>query len=96
MTLQEAIKILKINCVCSPKATEFIEASNVAAEAIEKRIPMPLDYEGDGYADDGNILYDTAICCGCGRRFERYCEEHYKYCPGCGQALNWGEEEKEE
>ena len=94
MTALEAIIILSGFNLRNNADKHDVEALNMAQDALEKQIPLPLDYVGDGYADDGNILYDTAICCSCGRRFERYCEEHYKYCPGCGQALNWSDEDE--
>ena len=93
MTPLEAMSILNGFNLRNNADKYDAEALNMAQEALEKQIPIPLDYEGDGYADDGNILYDTAICRSCGRRFERYCEEHYKYCPECGQALNWSDED---
>lgn len=39
MTPQEAIEILEINAICSPKATKFKEAVEVAKQALEKQIP---------------------------------------------------------
>lgn len=51
----------------------------------------------DGYAD-GSEVWDEAMCPTCGREFEIDYEEHYKYCPNCGQKLSWkqNETEKEE
>lgn len=95
MTVLEAISILSGFNLRNNADNYDVEALNMAQEALGKQVLMSLDYEGDSYADDGNILYDTAICRNCGRRFERDCEEHYKYCPNCGQALNWDEEEEE-
>lgn len=59
---------------------------------IEKEKPKKLDYEGDGYVD-GELNYDTAICRSCGRKFEVDYDEHSKYCPECGQKLDWGEKD---
>ena len=39
MTVEEAIKILEINSICSPKATEFKNAVEIAKNAMEKQIP---------------------------------------------------------
>ena len=61
-------------------------------ELRERATPKKLYYEGDGYWD-GQLVYDTAICPCCGRYFEVDCDEHSKYCPSCGQALDWSEEE---
>lgn len=63
-------------------------------ELLEKETPMDLYYEGDGY-DDGELVCDMAICQKCGREFEVYFDEHYNYCPSCGQKLKWREENDE-
>jgi DNA-directed RNA polymerase subunit RPC12/RpoP len=64
-----------------PNSAEF-------QKILDKAEPKTLSYEGDGYAD-GYMVYDTAICPECGRYFEVYYEEHYNYCPTCGQKLDW-------
>lgn len=63
---------------------------DMLGELVEKETTKPLDYEGDGYVD-GELNYDTAICRSCGRKFEVDYDEHSKYCPNCGQKLDWGE-----
>ena len=57
-------------------------------EAREKQTPKKPDLEGDGYGDDGVLIYDTWICPCCGKRYEIDYEE-YDYCPNCGQAIDW-------
>lgn len=57
-------------------------------EAREKQTPKKPDLEGDGYGDDGVLIYDTWICQCCGKRYEIDYEE-YNYCPNCGQAIDW-------
>lgn len=57
-------------------------------EAREKQTPKKPDLEGDGYGDDGVLIYDTWICPCCGKRYEIDYEE-YNYCPNCGQAIDW-------
>ena len=68
----------------------YDEDLEALGELVEKETPKPLDYEGDGYVD-GELNYDTAICRSCGRKFEVDYDEHSKYCPDCGQRLDWGE-----
>lgn len=60
-------------------------------DKLKRDHPEPLDYQGDGYDMDGNLVYDTAICRNCGRDFEVDYDEHSNYCPNCGQALDWEE-----
>lgn len=57
-------------------------------ESREKQTPKKPDLEGDGYGDDGVLIYDTWICPCCGKRYEIDYEE-YDYCPNCGQAIDW-------
>ena len=40
-------------------------------------------------AFDGELNYQIGSCPICERRFEVDYEEHYKYCPDCGQKLDW-------
>lgn len=58
--------------------------------AIEKQNRKKPDYEGDGYDDSGNLIYDTWICPCCGDRYEIDYEMH-RFCPVCGQAIDWGD-----
>lgn len=57
-------------------------------ELREKQTPKKPDLDGDGYGDDGVLIYDTWICPCCGKRYEIDYEE-YDYCPNCGQAIDW-------
>ena len=59
-------------------------------ELVDKAIPKQLIYEGDGYWN-GQLVYDVAICQNCDRHFEVDGEEHYDYCPSCGQKLDWSD-----
>ena len=56
----------------------------------DKQKPMKPDYEGDGYADDGKLVYDTWICPNCGKRYEVDYDD-YAYCPKCGRAIDLNE-----
>lgn len=60
-------------------------------DALKKRRQQKPDYEGDGYDDSGNIIYDTWICPNCSARYEVDYETH-RYCPMCGQAIDWGDD----
>lgn len=67
---------------------------DILQELVDKETPLTVNYIADGYAD-GYPVYDTATCPNCVRAFELDYEEHYKYCPNCGQRLNWEIENEE-
>ncbi|MBQ7873746.1 MAG: hypothetical protein IJ306_01095 [Oscillospiraceae bacterium] len=70
------------------------ESSDIknAINALEKQIPKKLDYQADGYAD-GVLVYDEALCPVCEHCFEESVNDWgSKYCPNCGQALDWSGE----
>lgn len=58
-------------------------------EAVEKQRAKKPNLEGDGYAD-GHMVYDTWICPCCGISYEIDYDD-YKYCPDCGQRIDWSE-----
>lgn len=60
----------------------------IVKAALEKQIPKKPYYEGDGYDDSGNLIYDTWICPNCEGRYEVDYEVH-SYCPTCGQSIDW-------
>lgn len=94
MTNEEAIKDLK-NLLEHADAVGFagseIEALEIAIEAIEKQILKKPDLEGDGYYN-GELIIDTWICPSCGMKYEIDVDD-YEFCPHCGQALYWSNEE---
>lgn len=60
-------------------------------DASSKHIPKKPQLEADVY-DDGELVYDTWICPKCGEDYE--IEYHdYKYCPDCGQRIDWSDAE---
>ena len=61
-------------------------------DALRKQIPEKPHFEGDGYDDSGNLIYDTWICPNCEDRYEVDYEIH-QYCPMCGQRIDWSEGE---
>lgn len=63
-------------------------------EAREKQIAKKPTYEGDGYAPDGTLVYDTWICPCCDKRYE-VDYDNYDYCPNCGQKLDLDRSDEE-
>jgi rubrerythrin len=72
--------------------TKIVLNEKNVADALRKQIPQKPDYEGDGYDDSGNLIYDTWICPNCGDRYEVDYEIH-QYCPMCGQRIDWNKGE---
>jgi rubrerythrin len=68
--------------------TKIVLNEKKIAEALQKQIPQKPNFEGDGYDDSGELIYDTWICPNCGDRYELDYEIH-QYCPVCGQRLDW-------
>lgn len=92
MTPQEAIDIL-YRAVPETVSENYELPALIGRvkEAIEKQIPKKPDYEGDGYDENGNLIYDTWICPSCREKYEVDYDD-YKCCPNCGQALDWSDE----
>ena len=95
MTNEKALKDLKRQVELWGKGTDFaysLPPLKIAIKALEKQIPKKPDLEGDGYDENGELVYDTGYCPNCRHEFEVYYDAT-KYCPNCGQALDWGDSE---
>ncbi len=57
-------------------------------ELNERDIAKIPNLEGDGYDDAGKMIFDTWICPNCEEKYELDYREH-KFCPECGQRINW-------
>lgn len=55
-------------------------------EAVEKQKSKSPTLEGDGYDEDGEMIYDTWICPSCGEDYEVDYDD-YDFCPNCGQRI---------
>lgn len=56
-------------------------------ELVERDTARKPDLEGDGYDEDGNIIYDTWICPNCNEPYEIDYDNH-DFCPRCGQKID--------
>lgn len=90
MNAQEALEIITNAIQTNDMTAEQDKALAIAQKALEKQIPKKPAFEGDGYDDGGNIIYDTWICPCCEDRYEVDYERH-NHCPTCGQALDWSD-----
>lgn len=64
-----------------------VEECREARERQKEKLP---NIWGDGYDNEGNMIYDMYDCPNCGKSYEIDCDD-YKYCPECGQAIDWSE-----
>jgi len=87
MTYEEVKKIRNNGEIEHANIRELQKLIDVA---IEKQIPKKPRFEGDGYWR-GELVYDTWICPNCNTDYEVGTDTH-KYCPNCGQAIDWSEE----
>ena len=98
MTYEEAIAYIKRHIyherISGNSEIHFGAALNMAIKACEKQVPKRPDYEGDGYGDDGELVYDIAYCPVCHRCFEYDIGEWGNEHCACGQALDWSTEEE--
>lgn len=62
-------------------------------ELVNKAIPKKPNLEGDGYDEQGQLIYDTWICPNCEKHYELDYDE-YDYCPNCGQKILWSDEDE--
>ena len=71
---------------------EDVDYYETVIAALEKQMPKKPNFEGDGYDENGYLIYDTWICPCCEEKYEVDYEEH-KHCPNCGQAIDWSDTE---
>mgnify|MGYP003296018135 CR=1 FL=1 len=86
MTYKEALRELKDSIIGSGYQCH-IETYQKAIEALKKQIPKKPEYTDE--------YFDTAYCPNCGNyEFENGTATWgLKYCPECGQAIDWSENE---
>ena len=88
MTNEEAIKILtELKPIPVDGFKIIAKAYDLAIEALEKQIPKkPISTKGK---------YGHTECVCCGWVVESFCGdlEQYPFCPNCGQAIDWSDDE---
>lgn len=88
LTNQESINVInslikQFTRLEQPTAVEGLEA---AKEALEKQLPMKVERFIKNRTKDVLGAGDCPKC-------NRLVVEPQEYCPHCGQALNWGDED---
>ena len=86
MTHEEAIKILELNSICSPKATEFKNAVEIAKNAIEKQILKRPKIKSFPKTNGFELRCPNGDC-------GAVLQSDSPYCRYCGQALDWSDTE---
>jgi hypothetical protein len=95
MTLKRAAEILDPEHREHYDSIETVnEACKIGREAVLSKIKKKPTYEGDGYDENGALIYDTAYCPVCEHEFEYGVNDwESNFCPDCGQALDWSDTE---
>ena len=72
-------------CLTLDECTKHNKAISMAIEALEKQIPKKPTMGKYGHAE----------CACCGWVVESFCGdlEQYSFCPNCGQAIDWSDDE---
>lgn len=97
MKPEEALKLLNDmefaeQCQGVDKYTDMLL---VCKEALNRSTAVRPEYWGDGYDNEGNLVYDQAQCPECGHDFEYNINDWGSpFCPDCGKALDWSEYEE--
>lgn len=73
-------------------AVKMNDDIEVLQELVDKAVPKKPFYEADGYDENGELIYDTWICPNCNHYYEVDYDD-YDYCPNCGQAIDWSDED---
>ena len=71
---------------------EYIQYTKIGTveecrEARERQKPQIPNILGDGYDNEGNLIYNMYDCPNRGKSYEVDYHD-YKYCPECGQAID--------
>lgn len=89
ITSQEALWFFKEELKEGKCSDDCLQCNSMemAIEALEKTIPKQPNLEGDGYDENGNLIYDTWICPCCEEHYE-VDYDNYEHCPKCGQTID--------
>ena len=93
-------QMLELDKEFSTQAKELMKYRKIGSvqecqEARERQVMNKPNIWGDGYDDKGNMIYDMYDCPNCGKSYEIDYEK-YKFCPECGQAIDWDRKERED
>lgn len=81
------VSVATVKAITKIRLYEAIGTVEECREAMEKQTPKTPNTYGDGYDNEGNMIYDVYECPCCGEKYE-IDYDYYKYCPKCGQAID--------
>lgn len=64
-------------------------------ELVNRATKVKPEYRSDSVEENGEIIFDHWDCPNCHHEYELD-YEHYDFCPYCGQAIDWDNEEEDE
>lgn len=92
MIYEEAVKKFEPYIDNEAYTDSFQEACKMAIEALERQIPKKATVE-PLYVKGNPIPIDYYVMCECGKWIcyptEYEAKENYKYCPKCGNRIEW-------
>ena len=85
---KDIIKCIDLSIAALEEVQKYRQIGTVeeCREAVEKQKSKSPTLEGDGYDEDGEMIYDTWICPSCGEDYEVGYDD-YDFCPNCGQRI---------
>lgn len=86
--LMKQMKIINYEGMGEQDAEDIGETIDCAIKAMEKQIPKKIYVYSDGYADGYEVWEEH--CPICDYDFDA---SNFEFCPHCGQAIDWSEEE---
>lgn len=99
-TYQEALDFVKETLNAKePNVMNHLAANRIIdhqlRDLVNRATKTKPEYWSDSVEEDGQIIFDHWNCPNCHHEFELDYEQH-DFCPYCGQAIDWDNEEEEE
>lgn len=76
--------ILSLKYPADMRSDDFLDALDMGADALEKQLPKKVC-----------LTFGNYYCHNCHSRISRKNTKLFRYCPECGQALDWSDNDVE-
>lgn len=99
-TYQEALNFVQeiLNAREHPNVMNHLAANRIIdhqlRDLVNRATKTKPEYWSDSVEENGEIIFDHWNCPNCHHEFELDYEQ-YDFCPCCGQAIDWTQEEDE-